>query len=357
MMERLTQYVEKLIDLAPSVAAIVVVIVLLWVINRLLQRRLSELSEQGFKRPLITLVISLAGVLAVILLLPVSESSRGQLLSLLGILLSAAIALSSTAFLSNIMAGFMLRSVRIMRPGRFLEVGEYFGRVTQRGLFHVQIQGEDRNLISLPNMYLAITPMKNYRDDGVIVSAEVSLGYDAGREQITNALSEAAIAAGLTEPYVHVMELGNFAVTYRINGLLEDVKLLISTRSKLREMVLDTLHGAGIEIVSPTFMNTRALDPDQPIRPDQASVRPQAEKEPIAEALIFDKADQAESLERLRQSLAAVQQGLEQAQVQLKETESPRMKREIEARKSWLTTRLEALQETIQEREKDNEQE
>ena len=91
MMERLTQYVEKLIDLAPSAAAIVVVIVLLWMINRLLQRRLSELSEQGFKRPLITLVISLAGVLAVILLLPVSESSRGQLLSLLGILLSAAI--------------------------------------------------------------------------------------------------------------------------------------------------------------------------------------------------------------------------------------------------------------------------
>lgn len=356
-MNKITEYADRFIDFAPSAAAIVVAIIVLWVIHWMLQRRLSDVSEQGFKRPLITLVISLVGLLAVILLLPISDSSRGQLLSLLGILLSAAIALSSTTFLGNIMAGMMLRGVRTMRPGRFVEIDRHFGRVTQRGLFHVEIQGEDRNLTSLPNMYLATNPVKTYRADGVIVAAEVSLGYDANRDRVNEALSEAALAAGLTEPYVHVLNLGDFSVTYRISGLLEDVKTLISTRSKLRELMLDALHGKGIEIVSPTFMNTRALDPEQKIRPDRVFAKSHSEEEPIAESLVFDKADEAESLERLRQSLAAVEESIKQAELQLKETDSAHLKREIEARQSWLKTRLDALQEVIQEREKENEKE
>jgi small-conductance mechanosensitive channel len=354
-MDTITQYADKLIELAPSAAAIVVVIVVLWVIHWLLVRRLANLSEQGFKRPAITLVISLVGLLVIVLLLPISDSSRGQLLSLLGILLSAAIALSSTTFLGNIMAGMMLRGVRTMRPGRFLEVDRHFGRITQRGLFQVEIQGEDRNLTSLPNMYLATNPMKTYRDDGVIVAAQVSLGYDVERDKVNQALLEAAQTAGLSDPFVHIIELGDFSVTYRVNGLLEDVKTLISTRSRLRELMLDSLHQVGIEIVSPTFMNTRALDPTQQVRPSHQPVTPSAEREPVAESLIFDKADEAESLERLRQSLQAVEENLQQADAQLKETDNPHMKREIEARQSWLATRKETLQEIIKEREKEQE--
>jgi len=70
-----------------------------------------------------------------------------------------------------------------------------------------------------------------------------------------------------------------------------------------------------------------------------------------------DKADEAESLERLRQSLAAVEESIKQAELQLKETDSTHMKREIEARLSWLKTRLDALQEVIREREKENDKE
>jgi len=37
-------------------------------------------------------------------------------------------------------------------------VGDYFGRVTERGLFHVEIQTEDRDLATLPNMFLVSQP-------------------------------------------------------------------------------------------------------------------------------------------------------------------------------------------------------
>ena len=45
--------------------------------------------------------------------------------------------LSSTTFIGNIMAGLMLRVVRSFRPGDFVHVGDYFGRVSEQSLFHV----------------------------------------------------------------------------------------------------------------------------------------------------------------------------------------------------------------------------
>ncbi len=59
--------------------------------------------------------IGLVGVVALVVALPLSAELTGQLLSLLGILLSAAVALSSTTVLGNAMAGFMLRVMRAYR--------------------------------------------------------------------------------------------------------------------------------------------------------------------------------------------------------------------------------------------------
>ena len=52
----------------------------------------------------------------------------------------------------------MLRTVRNFRAGDFIRVNDQFGRVTDRGLFHVEIQTADSDLITLPNLYLAAEP-------------------------------------------------------------------------------------------------------------------------------------------------------------------------------------------------------
>ena len=80
-----------------------------------------------------------------------TDSTRGQIITLMGLVITGVIALSSTSFVANIMAGLMLQVVKSFKPGDFVRVGEYFGRVTERGLFHVEIQTEDRDLTTLPN--------------------------------------------------------------------------------------------------------------------------------------------------------------------------------------------------------------
>ena len=156
----------------------------------------------------------------VILTLPVSETTIGQLLGLIGILLSAVIALSAMTFVGNIMAGLMLRAIKNFRPGDFVRVGDHFGRISERGLFHIEIQTEDRDLTTLPNQYLVTNPVKVIRSSGTLVTADVSLGYDVSRVVVERVLLEAATDAELKEPFVYVIGLGDFSVAYRIAGLL-----------------------------------------------------------------------------------------------------------------------------------------
>ncbi|NIS17901.1 MAG: mechanosensitive ion channel family protein [candidate division Zixibacteria bacterium] len=303
-MDLLNQIYESVKPILPSWVAVIGVIIALFLIRYFLQRHYSKIPGLKFRSQIITLILVLLGIVIVILLLPIKDTSKGQLLSLLGILLSAIIALSSTTFIGNAMAGLMLRAIRSFRPGDFISVGDYFGRISDRGLFHTEIQTIDSDLTTLPNMYLITNPVKVVRSSGTIISADVSLGYDVSRTKIEDLLLQAAEAADLEEPFMHVVDLGDFSVTYRISGLLKDVKHLISARSRLRKMMLDVLQRNGVEIVSPTYMNTRAVPEGAKVIPEAMPADGQAVSEamPQPEKLVFEKADEAESIEKLRET-------------------------------------------------------
>lgn len=303
-MEILNEIYSSLKSMVPSIEALIVILVVLTVVRIILNRKYRGSLELKFRRQIVTLLILFIGMLAIIMVLPLSSSARGQLLSLIGILLSAAIALSSTTILGNLIAGFMLRAIRHFRAGDFIRVGEYFGRVSDRGLFHIEVQTEDRDLTTFPNMYLVTNPVTVSRSSGTIISATVSLGYEVPRKKVQELLARAAEDAKLIEPFVQVIELGDFSVTYRAAGLLKEVKQLITARSKLRELMLDRLHEAGIEIVSPTFMNQRQLKADQvfiPQREHNGSGEPEKPYSELPEDVVFDKAEEAESTEKLKE--------------------------------------------------------
>ncbi len=262
-------------------------------------KKIASRTENQLGRQLLMLVLTATIIVLFILTLPISESLRGQFLSLLGILFTAAIALSSTTFLGNAMAGLMLRAVENFRPGDFLRAGDHFGRVSERALLHTEIQTEDRDLTTLPNLYLVTNPVTVVRSSGTIVSATVSLGYDVSHNQITGLLIEAAEVAELKESFVQILELGDFSITYRVAGFLTEVKTLISARSRLRACMLDVLHKNNIEIVSPSFMNQRHLENNQKIIPNSVLHSRKKEKNNTPEEIIFDKAEEAESKELL----------------------------------------------------------
>ena len=257
----MNRLLEQILLLMPLFGIAASVLLFLFGMNWLLLRRHPEFgNERKLSRQLAMLGLTVAGAVAIVLALPVSVSTRNQLLALIGVLLSAVVAFSSTTIVSNCMAGIMLRITRPFRTGDFIRVGEHFGRIAERGLLDTEIQTEYRELVSLPNTYLISHPVTVVRSSGTIVSATLSLGYDVHHARIQTLLITAAQEAGLEEPFVQIIELGNYAVTYRVSGLLTEVKSMLTTRSNLFRQILDTLHGNGIEIVSPAFMNQRRMD-------------------------------------------------------------------------------------------------
>ncbi|NIM01851.1 MAG: mechanosensitive ion channel [Acidobacteria bacterium] len=343
---------EFLISLIPSTATIVVVVCVLWAANLVLQKHATKHIGVKFRNQMIMVGLTFAGVLAIILVLPMDDARRGQLLSLLGLLLSAAIALSSTTILGNAMAGLMLRAVRSFRTGDFIRCGDHFGRVTERGLVHTEIQNEDRRLTTLPNLYLVTHPFTRIRASGTIIATSVSLGYDVPRTRVEPLLLQAAERSGLSGGFVQIKELGDFSVSYRVAGMLTEVKQIITAGSRLRAAVLDALHDAGVEIVSPNFMNQRVLPDGFRAIPAAAPRRArQAVDGSTVEEIVFDKAEEAETIEALLQRRAGVVEQIDELAARCKKVDDEADKKRLEGELNRLQSTADTLKRVIELRQ------
>lgn len=338
---------QSLNTLWPLVAIIGIGAALAWVINWFVKR--SPDAASGLLYPVLNWINVSAIIIALIIMLPISEQTRGQVLSLLGVVLTAVIALSSTTFVSNAMAGVMLQATQSFRPGDYIRVNDQFGRVIKRTLVNTQIQTEWRDLTTLPNLLLINSPVNVLHREGTIIFAEVSIGYDAPYTRVEALMKLAAADAGLEEPFVLVHELLDHAVAYRVCGFLPSIKNLLSSRSNLRKTVLAQMHGNGIEIVSPAFMNQRQLDPERKVIPERPVLHDPLKQDSVSQApeeKIFDKAVEAESLDELKLNLDTTRGEIKKARNSLREAEAGNSETletliaELEKRENWLTSTI-----------------
>ena len=137
------------------------------VVRFLFNRSIKKASNNSFpyNRQLVTFAIVLVGLFLAVGLLPIAPELKGQILSVLGVLLSAVIALSSTTLVGNAMAGIMLRLMHEFRAGDFIEVEDMIGRVTDFGIFHTEIQMITRDVVSLPNLLLESLIVEDGHDE------------------------------------------------------------------------------------------------------------------------------------------------------------------------------------------------
>lgn len=288
------------------------------------RRPLERWSRRRYQFNLIFAGLAFAGLIAVILAIPPPREGgtdiRPDLLTFTGIILGAAVTLASTTLVANAMAGFMLRVIRGFNFGDYLQVGKYFGKVSERGIFHIEIQTESSDLVTLPNVYLVQNPVTvigspdpEGKGSCTWISADVSLGYDIDRTKVSELLKKAAEKAELGSPWVRIMELGDFSVTYRVTAKLPDVKgpeaanakRILTAPAQLRAEMMDALHDGDIEIVSPTFMNTRALAETRRFmsKPFPAPAAPPDADE--VDPDVFAKADKVERIELQREELTS----------------------------------------------------
>ncbi len=324
--------------------SIIFIVAILLIINSWFFKRLKNVQSEGniIKRTISFLVV-LTGILTFILAIPIDKTLKGQVISFLAVIISAAIALSSTTVLGNLIAGIMNNTMDRFRSGDLIKIGDFQGRVTKKSIFHTEIQLEDSNFVTIPNLFIASNPVKLTRKSKTVVSTSVSLGYDVPRSEIEAALTEAAISIGLTDPYVYIMNLGDYSVVYKIHGGLKDSNKYFSTSSLLNSKVIDMLHKRRIEIVSPTFMNQRRVDDKDFIPAAEASDKIHR-SETSPEDLIFDEAIRSEEIEKKKESLKKLIKKQDDLKDKLKDL---KIEDEIEKTKS-LIERIDDLKQRIE---------
>ena len=301
----------------PAIATLVLGSISLLILSRLTQRA-SNIDAPSLVLQLIFWGAGLAVVVALVVALPLEAGVRGQILSLIGVVLTAIIALSSTTFVSNAMAGIMLQATRPFKPGDFILVNGVFGRVTRRSLVSTRIQTETRDFTNLPNLLLVTQPVTVQHREGTIIQADVSLGYDVHHSLAKRELLKAAENAGLADPYVLVAELLDHAVVYRAAGFLEDVVNPLTARSQLRQKMLDALHGAGIEIASPNIVAQRQQSGDTQTLPEEVVSRPTRSPAQKPDTKIFDSAHAAANTEALREQIRELKTEIDAQQEKIK---------------------------------------
>lgn len=326
----------------------VVVVIAFYTAVKWLFTRQPKLKKTGTTvRQVVLYTFGFIGFIIVLTSLPIKESVRGQLIGLIGIVISAAFALSSTTLLGNALAGVMNKTSKSFKLGDFITVDKYFGRITNTSLFHTTIQVEDRNLVTLPNLFIASNPVKVIRESGTIISAEVSLGYDVSRKIIEEELKNAALKTGLKEPFVFITKLGDFSTHYKVHGLLEDTNKYFSTRSLLNEMVMDHLHRAKVEIISPSFMNQRQVN-DQEFIPKVSKVKEGSNEDVAPEDMIFDKAKQAKEIEKKQVHVEKLDETIEATKAGLKTAEDKKEKEAIREKVKKMENKQQIISESIE---------
>ncbi len=296
-------------DWVPAISVVIITVLAIIATRAIVRRRSSsDDAEARFRSQLLTVGLVLVGLLVVVFVLP-DDSNSDLAFSVVGLVVTGALAISSQSIIANAMAGLMVRSVSSFKLGDFIEVADHMGRVTERGLFHTEIQTADRDLITLPNSLMVNQPVRVVRASGTIVSATASLGYDVSRHTLEGLFVEAAEAAGLEDPFVQVIDLGDYSVNYRIAGFLPDPKSLLKARSQLRSEILDKLHAAEIEIMSPTYIARREAS-DDPLLPEtDEGTRKRFRR--TAEDRVFDKAETAQQLEETKAKLVEATENLD----------------------------------------------
>lgn len=337
---------------------VVIILIILLILNSWIFKRIrSSVSNGSITKGAISFLLVLIGILAFVLVLPIDPSLKGQILGFLGIVISAGIALSSTTVLGNLIAGIMNNSMNRFRNGDLIKIEDVHGRVIRKSIFHTEIQLEDSNFITIPNLYIANNPVKLTRKMNTVISTSVSLGYDISRDRIESALKDAAGSAGLSDPYVYIIRLGDFSAEYKIHGFLGDSSKYFSTSSLLNAKVMDKLHEEKMEIVSPTFMNQRRVD-EKVFIPKQGIKKTELVAEKSPEDLIFDEAIKSEKIEIKKDYLKEIDTKQDVLKDKLKDLKDDREIERIKTvikRNDELKERLEDSIKEQMKRDKDSE--
>jgi small-conductance mechanosensitive channel len=196
--------------------------------------------------------------------LPGSESSAFKGVSVfIGVLFS----LGSSSVIANMVAGMVITYMRPFKIGDRVKIGDITGDVMEKTALVTRIRTVKNEDVTVPNSTILLSSTTNFSTNtrpesvGLIVHTTVTIGYDVPWKDMHQALITAALRTDMIlkkpEPFVLQTSLDDFYVSYQINGYTKEANKQSLVYSLLHQNIQDCCNEAGIEIMSPSYMNHR----------------------------------------------------------------------------------------------------
>jgi small-conductance mechanosensitive channel len=189
--------------------------------------------------------------------------------SLLGnglvIMVTFILGLFSSSVLGNVLGYAILGGTNEFKVGDRVQIGDSYGDIAEIGVFFTRIKTIKDEIISVPNLTVMGKEIRNFSAlKEVLIYIPITLGYDIDKDQARKLLIESArrtkdiLLEKDRDPFVLFRDLGNYSITYEINAYTDKPNELIEIKSELIDNILTDFKMAGIEIMSPMHIATRA---------------------------------------------------------------------------------------------------
>jgi small-conductance mechanosensitive channel len=135
--------------------------------------------------------------------------------------------------------------------------------VVEKSLMVVRIKTHKNEYVTYPNIMVLNSSIINYNtssdedEEGLILHADVTMGYAVPWTQVHEILIEAALnTRGIEKnpkPFVLQTSLDDFYAKYQINAYTKDVNNVPRIYSELYENLQNGFKAAGIDLTAPAY--------------------------------------------------------------------------------------------------------
>ena len=264
----LSDIFEAIVGYLPNLFKIIIIIICFHYLLKMIRYFANEIASGRLKingfyadwaMPTHTLLRVLLYSFMLVMIWPLLPSSDSEIFQGVSVFIGVVVSLGSTSVVGNVMSGLVMTYMRPFRIGDFIRFGDTEGEVIEKSVLVTRIRTRKNDIVTIPNSNMMSSQTSNYTFSaqryGIIVHTKVTIGYDEPHQKIEELLIQAAEKTdGIKhhpKPFVRITALDDFYVEYEINGLTERAKTLSAVYSALHQQMLDTLHGAGVEIMSP----------------------------------------------------------------------------------------------------------
>ncbi len=258
----------SIVGYLPKLFKIIVIVVCFHYLLRLIRYFANEIASGRLKingfypdlaMPTHTILRILLYSFMFVMIWPLLPSSDSEVFQGVSVFIGVIVSLGSSSIVGNVMAGLVMTYMRPFHIGDFIRFGDTEGEVIEKSLLVTRIRTRKNDIVTIPNSNMMSSQTSNYTFSaqryGIIVHTKVTIGYDEPHGKIEALLLQAAENTDgikrTPKPFVRITALDDFYVEYEINGYTDRAKTLTTVYSALHQQMLDTMHGAGVEIMSP----------------------------------------------------------------------------------------------------------